>query len=425
MTCTLGPAATEPKVPSPSKGIPTAEEPTMRALIMTKIFPNRVEPLSSPFNRQQFAALGRLCDVEIVATIPWFPGAGAVRRWSRAGRLQSVPREDRIDGLPVHHRRFAYVPRVGNAISGPLYAASLAAFVLPYRGRVDVLLGSWAYPDGFAAVVLASLLGVPSVVKLHGSDLDVVARLPGSRRMLQWALPRATRVVAVSQPLADKAVALGVSPDRVDVVRNGVDPERFRPLDRSEARKALGEPTDVRIVLYVGRIEREKGALDLIYAFARGNHRASRAKLVMVGDGSAVAECRAAAIALGADVEWIGPVSHDEIPRWLAACDVLALPSWHEGTPNAVLEAIACGRRVVATRVGGVPDVIHCDALGLLVNPQDVPALASAIEKALSEVYDPAAVAATAGVPDWATSALGLHRSLTAAIEHAQPRRAA
>jgi len=95
--------------------------------------------------------------------------------------------------------------------------------VLRYRGRVDVLFGSWAYPDGFAAVVLASLLRVPSVIKLHGSDIDVVARLPGPRRRLQWALPRAARVVAVSRPLAEAAIALGASPDRVDVVRNGVD----------------------------------------------------------------------------------------------------------------------------------------------------------------------------------------------------------
>jgi glycosyltransferase involved in cell wall biosynthesis len=335
-----------------------------------------------------------------------------------------VPRDDRIEGLSVRHPRFAFIPRIGNAISGPLYAASLAKFLLPYRGRVDVLLGSWAYPDGFAAVVLASMLGVPSVVKLHGSDIDVVARLPGPRRRLQWALPRATRVVAVSQPLAEAAVALGVSPDRVDVVRNGVDSERFRPRDRDEARRALGESTDVRIVLYVGRIEREKGALDLVRAFAGRGHRLPRAKLVMVGDGSAVDECRTTAVALGADVEWTGPLPHDEIPRWLAACDILALPSWHEGTPNAVLEAIACGRRVVATRVGGVPDVIHSDALGRLVNPKDVPALAAAIERSISETYDPASVAAAASVPDWHTSALRLHQSLSAALEYA-PRRAA
>src|SRR5690349_10306820 len=98
----------------------------MRVLIMTKIFPNRLEPSSSPFNREQFAALGSLCDVEILATIPWFPGSWFFRRWSRAGRLLAVPREDHIQGLSVRHPRFAFIPRFGNAISGHLYAASLA-----------------------------------------------------------------------------------------------------------------------------------------------------------------------------------------------------------------------------------------------------------------------------------------------------------
>src|SRR5260370_10877374 len=140
----------------------------MRVLILTKIFPNRVEPLSSPFNRQQFAQLARLCEVQILATIPWFPGAKAFSKWSRAGRLLDVPNEECIDGIKIKHPRFVFVPKIPG-LSGPLYAASLATTVLGYRGKVDVVLGSWAYPDGFAAVALAEMLGIPAVIKLHGS----------------------------------------------------------------------------------------------------------------------------------------------------------------------------------------------------------------------------------------------------------------
>src|SRR3954467_3874591 len=101
----------------------------MKVLIITKIFPNSVEPLSSPFNRQQFSALSRLCEVEILGTIPWFPGASAFGRWSTAGRLSRVPAEERVDGLRVRHPRVAFLPKVGHAIAGPLYAASLATTV--------------------------------------------------------------------------------------------------------------------------------------------------------------------------------------------------------------------------------------------------------------------------------------------------------
>src|SRR6185503_15273678 len=109
-----------------------------------------------------------------------------------------------------------------------------------YRNRVDVVLGSWAYPDGFAAVLAAKLLGVPSVVKLHGSDINIVAKLPGARWMTAWALPKAERVVAVSRPLADEVIAMGVAPERVNIVMNGVDGDLFKPRDRAAARAELG-----------------------------------------------------------------------------------------------------------------------------------------------------------------------------------------
>ncbi len=387
----------------------------MRVLIVTRIFPNRVEPLSSPFNRQQFAKLARLCDVRVLATIPWFPCAGAFSKWSRAGRLFDVPERDVIDGIDVRHPRFAYVPRFGPGISGPLYVASLATTALRYRGNVDVVLGSWAYPDGFAAVVLAGMLGTSAVIKLHGSDMNVVAQLPGPRRGLEWALPRAARVVAVSEPLRDAAIGLGARSSRVDVVPNGIDRSRFRPADRAAARQALGLPRDGSIVLYVGHIERHKGSFDLVRAFAILSKARKDVSLVMVGDGAAVADCRKLAEALGVHVSFVGPKPHDEVPRWIAACDTFTLPSWNEGMPNVVIEALACGRRVVATRVGGTPDVVTSDTLGALVPPRDPPALAAALEASVSHAYDPVVVSSTLSALDWGQSAQSLHASLAAA----------
>jgi len=387
----------------------------MRVLIVTKIFPNRVEPSSSPFNRRQFVELARLCEVDLLATIPWFPCAKGFARWSRAGRLVDVPRKERIDGLTVHHPRVAFVPRMDAGTAGPLYAASLVRAVLGRRGRVDVVLGSWAYPDGFAAVALARMLGAPAVVKLHGSDVNVLARRPASRRGIAWALRRARRVVAVSAPLREAAITLGAAPERVDVVRNGIDRGRFRPQDRIEARRGLGLPDDGKVVLYVGNVERHKGAVDLLAAFSRVARSTPGVSLVMVGGGAASEECRRLAAGLGDRAALVGPKAHGEIPRWIAACDALVLPSWAEGTPNVVIEALACGRRVVATRVGGTPDVITSDVLGALVPPRDPAALADAIRDALSRPYDPVAVSEALDAPGWEESARALHASLLAA----------
>jgi glycosyltransferase involved in cell wall biosynthesis len=389
----------------------------MRVLILTKIFPNRVEPLSSPFNRQQFVQLARLCEVHILATIPWFPGANSFSTWSRAGRLFDVPKEESIDGISVQHPRFLFVPRMLPGLSGPLYAASLATTALRYRGKVDIVLGSWAYPDGFAAVLLAEMLAVPAAIKVHGSDMNVVAQLAGPRRALKWALPRAERVVAVSEPLREMAVQLGAAPGRVDVVPNGIDRTRFRPRDRVAARLALGLPLDRPLVLYVGNVEAHKGSLDLVRAFATLVRRVQDVTLVMVGDGAAMAECRMLTRQLGIEVSFVGARPHEEVPQWMAACDVCTLPSWNEGTPNVVLEALACGRRIVATRVGGTPAIVTSETLGFLVPPKDPLALATAIEKALSldRPYDAEAVSTALDAPDWCESARRLQASLVAA----------
>jgi glycosyltransferase involved in cell wall biosynthesis len=291
----------------------------------------------------------------------------------------------------------------------------MVAFEL--RRRVDVILGSWAYPDGFAAVALAGLLGVPAVVKLHGSDINVVARLPGPRRRLEWALPRAARVIAVSKPLAEQVRALGVAPERIDVIRNGIDRGAFRPRDRAEARASLGLEGDEPIVLYVGHVTREKGAYDLVRAIALGSPRLREAHLVVLGDGSGFEECRELAQELGIRASFVGARPHDEVATWLGACDVLALPSWNEGMPNVVLEALASGRPVVASRVGGIPDVIDSDASGRLVPPRDPEALARALERVLGEPHDPERISTELDVPDWEGSARAVHGSLLRALE--------
>src|SRR6185437_10251940 len=120
----------------------------------------------------------------------------------------------------------------------------------------EVLLGSWAYPDGAATVMLAHALGLPSVVKVHGSDLNVIARIPSVRAHLRALLPRATRLVAVSRALADELAALGVAREHIAVVENGVDASLFQPRDRAEARAALGLPAAGRVAVYVGRLVR-------------------------------------------------------------------------------------------------------------------------------------------------------------------------
>lgn len=389
----------------------------LRVLVVTREFPSSVDPDYATFNRQQFAALGQRCDVEVLATIPWFPGAGLLARWADAGRLLGVPRAETIAGLPVTHPRYLHIPRIGRVTAPALYAASLAREVRRRRGRHDVLLAAWAFPDGVAAAALARILRVPLVLKVHGTDMNVLANLPHVRRNLRWSLPRTARVVAVSRQLAEVVASHGMPRDRIDVVGNGVDPELFHPRDREEARVALGHPGDARRwLLYVGRLEEPKGVLDLLEAFSLLAARRADVRLALVGDGSAREACERAAAALGDRVLVAGRRALEEVPRWMAACDALVLPSWAEGTPNVVLEALACGRRVVATRVGGTPDLVRGPDVGELVPPRDPAALAEALGRAADARYLPEAVARAGARHGWAQSAELLEASLRKAL---------
>ena len=151
----------------------------MRVLAITKIFPNAAEPLSAPFNRQQFSALREAVRARGARHDPVVPRRRAGVEMVERRQARARAERETIAGIEVSHPRTLFVPRLAHVAWGPMYAASIAPALRAYRGGVDVVLGSWAYPDGFAAVIAGQLLGVPSVVKLHGCDINVIAKLPG------------------------------------------------------------------------------------------------------------------------------------------------------------------------------------------------------------------------------------------------------
>jgi teichuronic acid biosynthesis glycosyltransferase TuaC len=387
----------------------------LRVLAITKIFPNAAEPLSAPFNRQQFAALSKRCELSVMGTIPWFPGSGLLGKYSTASKLSRVPYRETIEGIDVTHPRTLFIPRVAQGTWGALYALSIAPLLAQYRNKVDIVLGSWAYPDGFAAIVAAKLLGVPCVVKLHGSDINLNAKSSGPKLMISWSLPRAAKVIAVSRALGDAVVALGVPRERVEIVMNGVDADLFHPRDREAARAELGLPAGP-LALYVGNLKDEKGVTDLATAWLTVAREMPEATLVIVGGGPLEGAVEDIVRPLGDRVRMVGPRPLETISTWMAAANLLVLPSRAEGTPNVVLEALASGRRVVASAVGGVPDLITNGELGTLVPARDPDALAKAIVRSLHSPYNPATVAALGARGGWDASAAALYEVLARAV---------
>ncbi|HXU63936.1 MAG TPA: glycosyltransferase family 4 protein [Polyangia bacterium] len=394
----------------------------MRVLVVTELYPNQISPTFAIYNGIQCAALSRLCEVDVRATVPWFPGARRFKDRSAAGQFADLPAEEEVRGVRVRHPRFLIIPKIGQPLSPLLYAASLWPHVRSLRGQVDVVLGCWAFPDGLAAIMLARLLGAAVAVKVHGSDLNVLPQDPKLRALIRWGLPHVDRLIAVSRPLGERAVELGVPRDRVRVVANGIDRDLFHPRDRVEARAKLGLPADGKLLLYIGRLDRAKGVNDLAEAFTRLAAAHPDLRLAIVGGGPEQTTCENLAAAHPGRVFATGALPMTQLPDWIAACDILTLPSWNEGTPNVLLEALASGRRVVATRVGGIPDVVSDPKLGELVEARDVPGLAAALARAAATPYDPQEMTVAAPY-SWPESAARLRDVLDEAVAHRRQRR--
>lgn len=390
----------------------------LRVLAVTNLFPTNVDPGYAPFNRQQFAALAEQCELEVLGVVPW-----RFARFYGAKSQRKVVREEIIDNVPVKHPRFLSIPGVPALNAGFLAASLLPELFLRTRlrgQRWDVLLAAYAYPDGCAGVALGAALGIPVVVKCHGSDLNrVVADLP-ARMQLQTFLPRAARVVVVSAKLGEKARELGVQEDRLAVVYNGVDRDRFFVRDRAEARAKHGLPKDRELVVSIGHLAEHKGTRDLLEAAKQLKALRPEALIAFVGDGPLMRE-----VAETPGVLAVGRVPHVEVAEWMAAADLLCLPSWDEGMPNVVREAHASGRPVVATAVGGVPEAVHRAELGRLVPAKDPRAMAEAIAQVLREPRVDAETIVRYGiVPTWSESARSLYEVLRdASLTHATPSR--
>lgn len=349
----------------------------MRLLVFSSLYPNVLEPHHGIFVRNRLLRyLERYGgDALVVAPVPAAPPFGP-RRWTRH---REVPLREQIDGLTVLHPRYLSPPGFGDGFRAALMAAGVRRTLCRAADEFspDVFDVHYAYPDGAAAVRLRPALAatrcghLPMTLTCRGTDLNLLPDLPAVRPQLETALAGADHVICVAEALRTVALELGCPDEHVTTLRNGVDLKRFSAGDQAEARAALGLPVDARLVLCVGHLIERKGQHLLLPAFAQAMGQDSSAQLLLVGHGEARAslEAQAVALGLGERVRFVGAVEPQELIGWYRAADALVLASLREGWANVVLEALACGTPVIATRVWGTPEILEGCAAGALVDP--------------------------------------------------------
>lgn len=366
----------------------------MRVAVLSHMYPSRQRPLNGTFIHEHVKSLREAgLQVKVFSPVPWVPKfASAIKsKWSNYRAM--AEEETRHEEVPV--RRFAYPtpPAPLHFLGSFGMARTLAArwWELLGSGRFDLLHAHTVTPDGYAACWAARRFGIPTVCSARGSEIHTAPRQSAVfRRLCRWTLRHADRAIAVSAALAREAAGIAGDGVHVDVIYNGVDPIFAPAADATATRARLGLPADALVMTFVGRCEYDKGLGDLLEAFANLGPGADRLMLVIVGNGQArqALEQRVQESGIGGRVRFLGSLGRREIAEQLQASDFFVLPSHGEGMPNALLEAMAVGLPSIATRVGGIPELVDDGRNGLLVDAQSPTALASTIRRM---VGDPAA----------------------------------
>ena len=350
----------------------------MKVLMLTTGFPRFVGDLFGSFVSEQAHALSR-CGAHIAVLAPHEKGlsrretVGAIEvfrfRYAWPAALQRVAYGG---GIPTNVRNSWWA-----RLQVPLF---LLGFVIETRRcgqSADLVHCHWTVSGLVALWALGR--GKKLVLSVRGSDMHMLSGQWG-RRLNHFIASRMDRVVAVSEDIAKKLADAGVEREKISVVYNGVD-GRFCPGDRPAVRDTLQIPSKTFVLLFVGLLVPVKGIDVLVEALSPWRDR-SGWRLYVIGDGPLLSPLKERCLDedIASQVCFVGRRSSQEVPQWMQAADVLVLPSHSEGRPNVVLEAQACGLPVVATRVGGTPELIRDGETGLLVEPGAVARLREALE---------------------------------------------
>lgn len=360
----------------------------LRIAVITRYFPSSAEPAQGRSAYQALRVLARRAEVRV-----FYPNAAypAVLK-PRSRTYSSLDPTYSPEGVNTSYYDYPALPVLSRPLNGWLAARTLLPHVSAFTP--DLIFSYFLYPEGCAALKIGKALKIPVVAESIGSDINRIGD-PISAMHTRAVLRQTEFVLAVSDDLRKKAVTMGASPEKSRAMVNGCDLEAFKVRDRAETRRKLGIDPAVEAVVYIGRMDTKKGLLELVDAAASLHPVRPNLHVFLVGDGADKGLVQAAIQANRASsyVHVLSGCPFEDVALWMAAADVVTLPSYMEGCPNVVLEALACGRPIVATNVGGIPEIMNNDC-GRLVPARDSAALARGLAEVLDGTWDAGAISA-------------------------------
>ena len=372
----------------------------MQLLTYTSLYPSSAQAQHGIFVENRLRHITALPGINsrVMAPVPWFPLSGP--GFGRYGCYATISDREERYGIDIRHPRYLVIPKIGMSMAPWLMyrgTKRMAAALCRDQVGFDVIDAHYFYPDGVAAAMLGRLLGRPVVISARGTDVNLLPDFALPRRQILWAAEQASAIIAVSEALKQRMIDIGIAAEKISVLRNGVDSDLFAPADREAVRSELGltKPTMVA----VGNVLATKGQDIAIRALTILDDT----ELLIVGRGADESAFKTLAQSLGvADrVHFVGRVKQEDLARYFSAADVSLLASVREGWPNVLLESMSCGTPVVASNVGGVPEIITRSEPGRIMPERTPEALAEAVRSLRAEAPDRQAVRAYAEGFGW------------------------
>jgi len=360
-----------------------------RIAVVTPILPIPQDQTRGRFIYETARALAAQADVKVFLTQSQYPKLLS----SGPQNATLVGADFKLPDLNVVTITYPAAPLVSRVSNGWMAARALLPRLRNFNP--DLVLGYWIYPEGAGAVMAAHSLNVPAVIGALGTDLN--GRTGVNAWLTRRALHAADAIINVSQAMSQHTIAhYGVKSDKVHTVVNGINTRIFYPRPENKIRETVRIEANAPLLIYVGRLIEAKGLRELVEAFALLRQTIPNAELVLIGEGPFRTELDALIKEHGLQqhARMIGGQLPEQVAQWASTAQVLTLPSWTEGYPNVLVEALACGCPVVATQVGGIPEIIDASR-GILVPSRDISALTKGLMQALSQNWDRQGLAAS------------------------------
>lgn len=352
----------------------------MDLIVLSKNYPTNYSSHKGIFVEEQIRATKDKIDgsLTVISPIPWSPRIlWFAKKWMEYGKTEKYKVKD---GNKVYYPRYLVIPgKLFFPLQGFFMYLSVKALlkkVIKANKNGTILHTHTILPDGLAGTLLKRKFKIPHICTVHGSDINLYPfRNKLSYLLTKYVLKQSDYIVTVSNKLKKKTLLIINAANNTSVIYNGADIEKFKPIPKEVARHKLGMKETNNIILFIGNLKAVKGVNYLLEAFAKlQEDKGKEIRLFLIGDGEEKDKLILLTKSLKIEnkVFFFGRRPHSEIPLWLNIADIFVLPSISEGFPTIIPEAMMCGIPVLASNVGGIPEIMTDSKTGYLVEPGNI-----------------------------------------------------